>query len=50
MSDEEKLGVSYKSIASYIENPESVDVKTRSKIKHMHEANAHKFNIPTYKR
>ena len=50
MSDEEKIGVTYKEIASYIENPESVDIKTRKKIKHMHEANAHKFNTPSYNR
>ena len=50
MSDEEKIGVTYKEIASYIENPESVDIKTGNKIKHMHEANAHKFNTPSYNR
>ena len=50
MSDEEKIGVTYKEIASYIENPESVDIKTGNKIKHMHEANAHKFNTPSYHR
>lgn len=50
MSDEEKLGVTYKSIASYIENPLSVNLETRNKIKHMHEINSHKFNIPTYHR
>ena len=50
MTDEEKLNVKYKDIASYIENPKSVDIETRNKIKKLHEANLHKFNIPTYRR
>ncbi|MBQ8892062.1 MAG: NAD(+) synthase [Bacilli bacterium] len=50
MSDEEKLGVTYKDIASYMNNPLSVEIETRNKIKHMHEVNLHKFNTPTFSR
>ena len=49
-TDEEKLGVTYKAIATYMEDPEKVDIDTRKKIQKLHEANQHKFNIPTYRR
>ena len=49
-TDEDKLGVKYSDIASYMENPESVDKETRKKIKRLHRNNLHKFNIPTYRR
>ena len=49
-SDEDKLGVKYKDIATYIENPNKVDEKSRVKIKTLHNNNLHKFNIPTYRR
>ncbi len=50
LTDEDKLGVKYKDIASYIENPENVDSEIRNKIKNLHDRSAHKFNIPTYRR
>ncbi len=49
-TDEDKLGVKYKEIASYIDDENSVDEKTRAKIKRLHNNNKHKFVIPTYKR
>ena len=49
-TDEDKLGVKYKDIASYIENPNLVDKETGEKIKKLHNNNLHKFNIPTYRR
>ena len=49
MSDEEKLGVKYKDIASYIKN-EAVDSEVAAKIEKLHRNNEHKFNIPVYKR
>lgn len=48
-TDEEKLGVSYKDIATYMEGgklPEEV----KAKIKKLHDSNLHKFNIPTYRK
>ena len=49
-TDEDKLGVKYKDIASYIENPDSVEKEVGEKIKRLHNNNLHKFNIPTYRR
>lgn len=49
-SDEDKLGVKYKEIATYIEDPNKVDEESRVKIKTLHNNNLHKFNIPTYRR
>lgn len=49
-TDEDKLGVTYKDIADYIDNEENVEVETREKIKKLHNSNLHKFNIPTYRR
>ena len=49
-TDEDKLGVKYKDIASYIENPVSVEKEVGEKIKRLHNNNLHKFNIPTYRR
>ncbi|MCI8331077.1 MAG: NAD(+) synthase [Bacilli bacterium] len=48
-TDEDKLGVKYKDIASYMEDENSVDGDTAAKIEKLHKANQHKFNIPTYK-
>lgn len=50
LTDEDKLGVKYKEIAQYIEDPSKLNEKTRDKIKILHERNKHKFNIPTYRR
>lgn len=47
-TDEEKLGVKYSDIASFMEDENSVDAKTREKIRKLHENNLHKFVIPTY--
>lgn len=50
LTDEDKLGVKYKEIASYMDDENSVDEKTAARIKWLHEVNSHKFNIPTYRR
>ena len=49
-TDEDKLGVKYKDIATYMENPDLVDEDVRVKIKKLHNSSLHKFNIPTYRR
>lgn len=49
-SDEEKLGVTYKSIADYIEDPNSVNENDKEKIRRLHNNSLHKFNIPTYRK
>ena len=49
-TDEDKLGVKYKDIASYMEDETSVDKDTGEKIERLHNNNLHKFNIPTYRR
>ena len=48
-SDEEKLGVSYKDIAAYIEEKELPE-EVSNKIKKLHNNSLHKFNIPTYRK
>lgn len=48
-TDEEKLGVTYKDIASYIVG-ETLPEDTAKKIKKLHNSSLHKFNIPTYRR
>ena len=49
-TDEDKLGVKYKDIATYMEDETSVDKETGERIKNLHNNNLHKFNIPTYRR
>lgn len=49
-SDEEKLGVSYGDIAKYMEDKNSVNKNIANKIEKLHKNNAHKFNIPTYRK
>lgn len=49
LTDEEKLGVSYKDIAAVLNN-EEVEENTKLKIKKLHNNNLHKFNIPTYRK
>lgn len=49
-TDEDKLGVKYKEIASYMNDKNSVDEKIKEKIERLHNASKHKFVIPTYKR
>ena len=49
MSDEEKLGVKYNDIASYI-NHDKIDKEVKNKILRLHNNAHHKFNIPVYKR
>ena len=49
-TDEDKLGVKYKDIALYIEDPNLVEEQVGEKIKKLHNNNLHKFNIPTYRR
>lgn len=48
-SDEEKLGVSYKDIAKVMAG-EPVDEEVRDIVLRLHRRNAHKFNIPTYRK
>ena len=56
ISDEEKLGFTYKDVKKVSEEIEtgiedkSIDSKTREKILKKHQANLHKFYIPMYKR
>lgn len=49
LSDEDKLGVKYKDIASVI-NGEEVDAEVKEKILKLHKGADHKFNIPMYRR
>ena len=48
-TDEDKLGVKYKDIASYM-NGEEVSEEAKLKIEKLHKSSLHKFNIPVYKR
>ena len=48
-TDEDKLGVKYSEIATYIEDKTLLDEKLKEKIEKLHNNNLHKFNIPTYK-
>ena len=48
-SDEDKLGVKYKDIASVI-NGEYVEDEIKNKIDKLHNSSKHKFDIPMYKR
>ncbi len=48
-TDEDKLGVTYNEIASYIEGKE-VSKESKEKIKILHKNSLHKFNIPTYRK
>lgn len=50
LTDEDKLGVKYNDIATYLENKDLLDKEIREKIEKLHKNNLHKFNIPTYKR
>lgn len=49
-TDEDKLGVKYNDIATYMENPDLVSEETRLKIEKLHKNCAHKFYVPTYRR
>lgn len=49
LSDEDKLGVKYSEIASYMNN-EELDEEVKLKIEKLHNGSLHKFNIPTYRR
>ena len=48
-TDEDKLGVTYKDIAKYI-NEEELDNDTKERIKKLHNNSLHKFTIPTYRK
>jgi len=48
-TDEEKLGVTYKEIADYMDGKE-LPKEVSNKIEKLHNNNLHKFNIPTYRR
>jgi NAD+ synthase len=49
LSDEDKLGVKYKDIASVM-NGEEIDEVEKQKILRLHLSSQHKFNIPVYNR
>lgn len=49
LTDEEKMGIKYDDVENVIYN-KPVNEETYQKIKRLHERNAHKFNIPTYKK
>lgn len=49
LSDEDKLGVKYKDIASYIAG-KKIDEEVANKISTLHKKAHHKFEIPIYKR
>lgn len=49
-NDEDKLGVKYSQIASYIKDKNSVDEKTKKKIEQLHNNSKHKFEIPIYRK
>ena len=49
-TDEDKLGVKYKDIATYMENPNLLEKEIGEKIERLHNNNKHKFNIPTYRK
>ena len=48
-SDEDKLGVTYEEIDIYM-NGGNIDIKSKEKIKQLHNASRHKFTTPSYKR
>lgn len=50
ISDEDKLGVTYKEIASYMKDKMSVSPTARNIIERLHRNNQHKFHIPTYRK
>lgn len=49
-TDEDKLGVKYSEIASFMEDENSVQKEAFHKIRKLHNNNLHKFIIPTYRR
>lgn len=49
LTDEEKLGVTYKDIESYL-NKEKLPKEISDKITKLHNSNMHKFNTPIYER
>ena len=49
-SDEDKLGVKYSQIASYMKGEDGNSDEVNLKIKTLHDKNLHKFNIPTYRK
>lgn len=50
MTDEDKLGVKYSEIASYINGEQIGDEQVITKIEKLHKNSLHKFNIPTYRK
>jgi NAD+ synthase len=49
MSDEDKLGVTYKEISAYLNN-EEISETSKKRIETLHKNNNHKFYIPTYRK
>ena len=50
ITDESKLGVTYKQIAQYMDNPNSVEDEAAKKIAWLHKTNKHKTIATTYKK
>lgn len=50
MTDEDKLGVTYKDIALYMDNKDNVTKMVGKRIEKLHNSSLHKFNIPTYRK
>ena len=48
-TDEDKLGVKYKDIATYMENKDELDEEVQNKIEKLHNNAQHKFIIPTFR-
>ena len=49
-TDEDKLGVKYSEIASYLQNKNSVEKTVQERIEYLHKSNEHKFSTPTYRK
>ena len=49
MSDEEKMGILYEDVEKVINN-QDLDEEIKTKIMKLHQRNAHKFSVPTYKK
>lgn len=49
LSDEDKLGVKYKDIATYFDDKDVLPKEVSTKIEELHNNNQHKFVIPSYR-
>lgn len=46
LSDEDKLGVKYRDIEAFMDNPNTLPKEIRDKVEKLHNGSRHKFNIP----